>query len=319
MIGPATVAALLACAAPQTGADPERAVLIVLAPRGLEAEAPTSLLLETAARAFGEVQVSLRSPEQEGIDPAAVRACRTEVLLGCTLDVVRARREAPPRLVLLLSAIRFEPGKDRLSLAVLDVKHAGSATTAVSSAEWEDQLYRRSPRLEPQLVAPERDALEAYWRALIAGPLAPILARARATPKPALVAAAPEDAPSWRTERTIVIWSGAAVALAGTVALGFAAAETSGIRAGCLERPGDEGCGGPARFAFDAGAAPIAGRDGIDGGSIPAVPLALGLTTTGLTWALATILTGEASDPPWLPLAAGLIVGAATFTAVELW
>lgn len=114
------------------------------------------------------------------------------------------------------------------------------------------------------------------------------------------------------TLRTALVWTGASVAAAGLVVGGIAIARhDGGVAPVCLAGPGIE-CRSSASFeTFGTDVRAPLGQP-LSSGGIAIAPLGLGLVATGAVWSLGAWLLGD-DVPAWVPLAAGAVLGAATY------
>lgn len=82
----------------------------------------------------------------------------------------------------------------------------------------------------------------------------------------------------------------------------------------------DPACDGPTFWTLEqmfSGRPPI-GDAYPNSGSIRALPLGYSLVITGATWSLSAFLLGEENDPPWLELAAGIVLGTLAYSVSAL-
>lgn len=108
--------------------------------------------------------------------------------------------------------------------------------------------------------------------------------------------------------RTVTIWSGVGVAVAGVAVTGWALAAAEPDRYGCLTSGG--ACPGPAGVGFRS--VPESGATGpgaIDRSAVPAAAVGAGLLAAGVTWSLGALLFHDEDEDPWWALAGGLVVG----------
>lgn len=112
--------------------------------------------------------------------------------------------------------------------------------------------------------------------------------------------------------RTATIIGGAALAVVGAAVTVWAiAAADTGVEIICLNRQEGE-CGSSRflKFGFDSNA-----PYGVDpnGGGLLHAPFGYSLAATGATISLGTLFFTEEGDFPWIPIVAGLVVGAASY------
>jgi hypothetical protein len=109
--------------------------------------------------------------------------------------------------------------------------------------------------------------------------------------------------------RTAAIWGGAAVATVGAVLTVMALARSDGdVVTYCI------GCGGGSTFQTLGYSSEAASR--FEAANPPGVlmaPLGLALAGAGGSWSIGTLLGTDEGDVPWIPLLAGLVVGAGTY------
>ena len=164
--------ALAALPGPQLSREP--AVLVVLSPQGNKSS--SGLFLEAAAAELEvRTNLTLRSPEQVGLNLETLQACPAAERYGCW---VKAVPEGPRWLGLVFVTER--PGGKGLSLATLWLElesarkiAAAPASDAAKLEARESTLYAQAietPRT--QLPAAESQALRGYFGALCDGPLA---------------------------------------------------------------------------------------------------------------------------------------------------
>lgn len=119
--------------------------------------------------------------------------------------------------------------------------------------------------------------------------------------------------------RDVTTWSGVGLAAAGAVTLAVALVRADGdVVTYCLGA-GDgavvAGCDPSSQFqraGYDPGATP--GFSGaLNPPGVRLAPLGYSLVLTGVIWSLGAVLLGDTREAPWIPLVAGVILGAATY------
>lgn len=114
--------------------------------------------------------------------------------------------------------------------------------------------------------------------------------------------------------RDAVFWGGSGMVVLGTgLAVWSAARSDSSVSTYCFDAPG-AGCRAQSQFQslnYDAAAASM-GKDPNPDGLLLA-PFGYSIAITGLAFALGTYLLGDDTDVPWIPLVAGVALGAASY------
>ncbi len=116
--------------------------------------------------------------------------------------------------------------------------------------------------------------------------------------------------------RLLVGLVGAAVATAGGVVLGLAAATPDTSLVTYCVTDAVAGCAASSAFVtsgYDPALRPLP-----NGGGVPLVPLGLGLVVGGATWGLGAWLLTDDDETPWIPLLVGAVAGGATLLVATM-
>jgi hypothetical protein len=137
--------------------QPDETLLLVrMSPKGLEPLLPSERLFRVADAAMGErARFALVSPEQAGVDEAALADCELDRRLSCWAAGVRGAAD----LLLVVSMVESREGGADVTSFLVDVRH--------SEGKSENEIFEKTI-ISSGTLALEHDAeLETYFRSLL--------------------------------------------------------------------------------------------------------------------------------------------------------
>jgi hypothetical protein len=134
----------------------ETLLLVRMSPKGLEPLLPSERLFRVADVAMGErARFALVSPEQAGVDEAALAECELDRRLSCWAAGVRGKADR----LLVVSMVEAKEGSADVTSFLVDVAH--------SEGKSENEIFEKTIIVNETLRIEDDAEFESYFRKLI--------------------------------------------------------------------------------------------------------------------------------------------------------